>query len=155
MPATVIMSLLWLASMIEGISLAKHDNSIADNNKNPHAVKSSLMGHCPHCSEGAIFVKLLKPVQTCSVCGYNIAGSDVGDGPIVFVILAVGFIVLGLALWLEANFAPPLWLYFVLLLPLAAGLSLLLARILKGLLIGLHYNYNYPMQNDQIDNEKE
>ncbi len=100
-------------------------------------------------------MKLLKPVQTCSVCGYDIAGSDVGDGPIVFVILAVGFIILGLALWLESRFSPPLWVYFILLLPLAAGLSLALARLLKGLLVGLHYNYNYPKQNDQTDNDKE
>lgn len=130
------------------------DEAILGDYKNPNAVKSAITGHCPQCSEGKIFVKLLKTVQRCSVCGYNIGDSDVGDGPVIFVILAVGFIVLGLALWLETKFAPALWVYFILLLPLSIVLSLSFARLLKGLLIGLHYKYNFPPKNDQSDDEK-
>jgi uncharacterized protein (DUF983 family) len=53
--------------------------------------------------------------------------------------MIIGFIVVGLALWTEVNYNPPLIVHFVLWIPLAIGLSLWLLRILKALLIALQY----------------
>jgi uncharacterized protein (DUF983 family) len=40
---------------------------------------------------------------------------------------------------MEVNINPPLWLHFLLWIPLATGLSLALTRVLKGVLINLQY----------------
>ena len=43
---------------------------------------------------------------------------------------------------MEVNINPPLWLHFLLWIPLACGLSLILMRMLKGLLVNLQYRNN-------------
>ena len=70
---------------------------------------------------------------------YSDADADAGDGPAVFVILIIGFIVVGLALWMEVNVNPPLWLHFALWIPLTLVLSLGALRLAKGVLITLQY----------------
>ena len=57
-------------------------------------------------------------------------------------LLIVGFVVVGAALWMEVNYNPPLWVHFMLWIPLVIGLGLWLTRILKGLLITLQYRNN-------------
>ena len=57
----------------------------------------------------------------------------------VFIILIVGFIVVGLALWADVNYGWPLWLHFVLWIPLAVVLSLVALRLIKGVLVTLQY----------------
>ncbi len=73
------------------------------------------------------------------MCGLDYDFADAGDGPAVFVILIIGFIVVGLALWLEVSYSPPLWLHFILWIPLTIGLSLWLLRALKGVLINMQF----------------
>ena len=53
--------------------------------------------------------------------------------------LIVGFIVVGLALWMEVNYSPPIWLHMVLWIPLTLILSLTSLRWMKGVLITLQY----------------
>ena len=48
-------------------------------------------------------------------------------------------LVVGLALWTEVNINPPLWLHFIIWIPLAVGLSLWLLRVLKAMLIAQQY----------------
>ena len=76
----------------------------------------------------------------CSNCGLDFSSANTGDGPAVFVILIVGFIVVGLALWMEVNVNPPLWVHFLLWLPLAVVLSLAALRLSKGVLLTLQYS---------------
>lgn len=68
---------------------------------------------------------------------YNFA--DSGDGPAVFIMFIVGFFVVGLALWIELAYQPPLWLHLSLWLPLAVVMSIILLRPLKGLMIVQQY----------------
>ena len=77
--------------------------------------------------------------EQCDGCQLSYDFADAGDGPAVFVILIVGFIVVGLALWMELTTSAPLWLHFVLWVPLTIGLSLAALRLMKGLLIALQY----------------
>lgn len=102
-------------------------------------VAVGLRGRCPRCGEGALIAGLLSVKPKCSVCGLDNSFADSGDGPAVFVILIIGFIVVGLALWLEVNYSPALWVHLMLWIPLATALSLILLRMLKGLMIALQY----------------
>ncbi|MFZ1680822.1 MAG: DUF983 domain-containing protein [Rhizobiaceae bacterium] len=102
-------------------------------------VRAGLSGACPRCGDGRLFSGFLTVGKECRQCGLDYSFADSGDGPAVFVILIVGFIVVGLALWMEVNHGPPLWLHFVLWIPLAIGLSLAALRLSKGMLIALQY----------------
>ncbi|KQT88073.1 DUF983 domain-containing protein [Aurantimonas sp. Leaf443] len=101
--------------------------------------RTAMAGRCPRCGEGRLFQGFLTPAKTCSYCGLDLAFADSGDGPAVFVILIAGFIVCGLALWMEVSLNPPLWVHFILWVPLTLVVCLPLLRLLKGWMIGQQY----------------
>jgi uncharacterized protein (DUF983 family) len=103
------------------------------------AVKAGLSGKCPRCGTGRLFSSYLMTAPACTNCGLDYKFIDTGDGPAVFIILIVGFIVVGLALYTEVNFNPPLWLHFLLWIPLVLILSLTMLQRMKGLMIALQY----------------
>ena len=105
-------------------------------------IAAGLNGRCPRCGEGKLFSGFLTVGKGCGVCDLDYSFADAGDGPAVFVILIIGFIVVGLALWMEVNVNPPLWLHFVLWIPLTVILSLGGLRLIKGVLITLQYRNN-------------
>lgn len=102
-------------------------------------IAAGLKGRCPRCGEGRLFCNFLSVGKQCGVCRLDYSFADAGDGPAVFVILIIGFVVVGLALWLEVNFGPPLWLHLLLWVPLTVVLSLGSLRLIKGVLITLQY----------------
>jgi uncharacterized protein (DUF983 family) len=102
-------------------------------------IVAGLKGCCPRCGKGRLFSGLLTIAPRCDVCDLDYSFADAGDGPAVFVILIIGFIVVGLALWMEVSFNPPLWLHFLLWMPLTVVLSLSGLRLIKGVLITLQY----------------
>ncbi len=96
-------------------------------------------GCCPRCGKGALFRRGLILRDRCAVCELDLHFIDTGDGPAVFAIFILGFLVLGMALIAEFKFGAPLWFHVIawgLLTPL---LALGILRTLKGLLIGLQY----------------
>lgn len=101
---------------------------------------AGLSGRCPRCGEGRLFSGFLTVAKRCGVCGLDYSYADAGDGPAVFVILIIGFVVVGLALWMEVSFNPPLWVHFLLWVPLAVVLSLVALRLIKGVLLTLQYS---------------
>ena len=107
----------------------------------PRADPSSaaLSGRCPRCGEGKLFDGFLSVAPRCRVCGLDFKFADAGDGPAVFVILIAGFFVVGLVLWTEINYEPPIWVHLAIFLPLTLIVCLGLLRPLKGLAIGLQY----------------
>ena len=104
-------------------------------------VRAGLAGACPRCGSGGLFEGYLATKPRCPACGLDYGFADAGDGPAVFVILIIGFVVVGLALWTELSFSPPLWLHLLLWIPLTLILSLALLRMLKGVLINLQYKH--------------
>jgi uncharacterized protein (DUF983 family) len=98
-----------------------------------------LTGCCPACGKGRLFKGFLALADKCSACGLSYAFADAGDGPAVFVILIVGFIVVGSAMLVEITYEPPFWLHAVLWLPLMLVLALGLLRVLKAGLVALQY----------------
>jgi len=100
---------------------------------------TAMRGRCPRCGQGRLFKGFLDTAPACTACGLDYKFIDSGDGPAVFVILLIGFVVVGLALYVEVTWQPPLWLHALLWLPSTLILSLGLLRPLKGLMIGLQY----------------
>ncbi len=76
-------------------------------------ILSAIIGCCPRCGRGHLFAGFLAVAEACDYCGLKLGGHDAADGPAVFIMLIVGFIVAGLALWLELAFQPPTWVHMV------------------------------------------
>lgn len=102
---------------------------------------AGLRGRCPRCGEGKLFNGYLELAPRCENCGLDYSFAEAGDGPAVFVILIVGFAVVGSALLVEAYWRPPYWLHALLWLPMLLILTLGLLRPLKGLLVTLQYHH--------------
>ena len=102
-------------------------------------IQAGLKGRCPRCGEGRLFKGFLAVGDHCANCGLDYSYADAGDGPAVFVILIIGFVVVGLALWMEVTYGPPLWLQFLLWTPLTLFLALTALRLIKGVLLTLQY----------------
>lgn len=102
-------------------------------------IAAGLKGCCPRCGGGRLFSRFLTVAPRCDTCGLDYSFADAGDGPAVFVILIIGFVVVGSALWLEVSYSPPLWLHFMLWIPLTLALTLTALRLIKGVLITLQY----------------
>jgi len=79
--------------------------------------------------------------RACGNCGLDYGFADTGDGPAVFIMLIVGFIVVGAALAVEILFRPPYWVHAALWLPLAVMLALAMLRPSKALLLALQYRH--------------
>lgn len=90
---------------------------------------------CPRCGRGALFTGFLTVVDRCDVCGLDLAKADSGDGPAVFLIMIVGFIVVFAALFTEIAVRPPIWVHLMLWPVLAVGLCFALLRPAKGLML--------------------
>ncbi len=102
-------------------------------------VLAGLLCRCPSCGKGGLFSNFLTLKKSCQVCGLDYSFADSGDGPAVFIILIVGFVVVGGALFVELSYQPPYWVHIVLWLPLTLILCLGLLRPFKALLIALQY----------------
>jgi len=101
---------------------------------------AGLTGRCPACGEGDLFSAFLTVAPQCESCGVDLGAADSGDGPAVFVMFVVGFIVVPLALVLEVAVQPPVWLHLLLWMPLTTVLTLALLRPFKGVLIALQFH---------------
>lgn len=103
------------------------------------AVGATLAGKCPRCGKGPLFKNVLELRASCEGCGLDYKFIDTGDGPAVFAIFILGFVVLGGALIAEFKFGVPLWGHIVLWGVLTPALALGMLRVLKATLIGLQY----------------
>ena len=104
-----------------------------------HWIVRSLACRCPRCGIGALFEGYLKPVAACSHCGLEIARNDSGDGPAVFLIFILGFLVVPAALIVEFTWSPPIWVHVIAWPLLIGGLIALLLRPSKSLVIAIQY----------------
>jgi len=107
----------------------------------PSVVRASLLGRCPRCGQGRLFNGYLTIAPSCMVCGQDFSAFDVGDGAAALVILVVGAIVCGLALWTEFTFQPPLWVHAVVWTPVIVVLTFAFLRVGKSALLVLQYKH--------------
>lgn len=107
-------------------------------------LKAGLLCRCPRCGTGRLYATGglgLTVAPKCESCALDLAFVDPGDGPAVFVIMILGFLMLGAALVIEFRYAPPLWVHIAVLGPLTLLLAVGLLRPLKGLLIAAQYRH--------------
>lgn len=104
-------------------------------------LRAGLLCRCPACGKGRLYSGFLTIAKRCDVCGEDLAVLEQGDGPAVFVILILGFLIVGAALVVEVTFSPPLWVHALIWPPLILGGSLGLLRPFKGVLAAMHYRH--------------
>src|SRR5512139_832712 len=121
--------------------MSEPENTAADRAHYPPLSPMSigLRCACPRCGQGRLYDGILTPAKRCMACGLDYAFIDSGDGPAVFVILILGFVIAGLALLVETAFEPPLWLHAILWIPLIIVLSLWALRVTKAIMIALQF----------------
>ena len=101
-------------------------------------------------SQGPLFDGFLKVTDACKVCGLDLSKQDSGDGPAVFIIFILGMIVVPLALLLEANAAPPMWVHLAIWPAVILGGALAMLRPMKGVMIALQFKH-HASEGGRID----
>jgi uncharacterized protein (DUF983 family) len=105
----------------------------------PGIVPAALFGLCPRCGSRTLFAGLTKFAPRCRVCGLDIDGYNVGDGPAAFLTLIVGALLTGLALWLEVSVHPPFWVHVVLWVPITTAAVIWGLRAGKAALLAAEF----------------
>jgi uncharacterized protein (DUF983 family) len=105
------------------------------------ALKTGLACRCPRCGQGRLYGGYLKVVERCAVCGLDLRAHDSGDGPAVFLIFILGFIVVPLAVWSEFRFEPPFWVHALIWPVVLLGGAFALLPPLKALMVAIQYRH--------------
>jgi uncharacterized protein (DUF983 family) len=99
-----------------------------------------------------MFRAFLKVVDRCAVCGTELFHQRADDAPPYFVILITGHIVVPIALIVETELAPPLWLHALLWGPLTVAMALGLLQPVKGAIVGWQWaTYMHGFDPDHRD----
>ena len=101
-------------------------------------ILTGVAGRCPRCGKSSMFDGFLALKSRCPTCGLDLSRADTGDGPAFFASFIGGFLLLGIGVWLQVVYDPPLWAYAVVLV-VGAILITAMIRPLKGLLTALQY----------------
>src|SRR5262245_2525156 len=115
------------------------------------ALAAGLRGRCPRCGRGALFRRGLGLREKCNSCGLSYAFADSGDGPAVFAIFILGFLILGGALIVEFRLHPPVWVHVLLWGILTPLLAFFLLRVLKATLIALQFKHKAEQGRFALD----
>lgn len=102
-------------------------------------LRGAVLGLCPRCGARSMFHRVASFCPRCPKCDLDYSSFDVGDAAAPFLIFLVGAVVVVGAIWLELSQSPPWWVHVVIWLPLTIGLTVLLLRIAKGMLLALEY----------------
>ena len=95
--------------------------------------------HCPNCGTGKLFCGFLKVADHCPACGEALSHHRADDFPPYLVIIVVGHVIVPVILAVETNYAPPIWLQFLIWLPLTLFSALALLQPTKGAVVGLQW----------------
>ena len=99
-------------------------------------------GHCPRCRAKTLYSGVITFAPRCRQCGLDFSRFNVGDGAAAFLILILGAVVGGLAIWLELAMAPPFWIHILLWLPLSLLLVVGGIRYSKARLLATEWRRN-------------
>lgn len=102
-------------------------------------LSAGLLCRCPRCGKGPLLKNGLELRERCTACALDYRFVDTGDGPAVFAIFVLGFLILGGALYVEFTYEPPVWVHVVVWGIATPLIALALLRFLKALLIALQF----------------
>ncbi len=94
--------------------------------------RAALTCRCPRCGKGPLFAGLLTIRPACTQCGLDFSHVDVGDAFAVPILMVMGAIVVGAAIWLDFRYTPPLWLHALIWPPVTVVLAVVMTRYLKS-----------------------
>lgn len=94
---------------------------------------------CPNCGQASLFGRFLKVVDHCAACGEEYTHHRADDFPPYLVIVVLGHLVVPLILAVEVAYAPPLWLQYLIWLPLVAVGTVALLQPTKGAVVALQW----------------
>jgi len=94
---------------------------------------------CPRCGEGPVFRGYLQVRPSCESCGLDLTFAQSSEGPAVFIIFIVGFVVMAAAALTEMVFHLHPMVHLAIWIPAIIILSLALLRPFKAIMIALHY----------------
>jgi uncharacterized protein (DUF983 family) len=112
---------------------------VTDTPQSVSPLYAALTTRCPRCGEGSLFKNFLELRTRCDRCGLDYRFIDTGDGPAIFGIFILGFLICGAALYVEFAFEPPVWVHVLLWGIGTPIVAVALLRFLKALLIALQY----------------
>ncbi len=106
-------------------------------------LRKAIACKCPRCGDGNLYKPgtYLDVQDRCPVCHLPLAANDSADGPAVFLIFILGFLLVPLALLFEHLVHPPLWVHAIVWTIVALGLTLGSLRPLKAYVIALQYRH--------------
>lgn len=98
---------------------------------------------CPRCGTGNLYRSTfdMNVNDRCSSCGLDFTKNDSADGPAVFLIFILGFLLVPVAIAFEFTFNPPLWVHAVLWSVVAVGMTLGMLKPLKSYIIALQFKH--------------
>lgn len=105
----------------------------------PDVLPAALFGLCPNCGKRTLFQSVTAFSDKCRACGLEFDKYNVGDGPAAFLTLIVGGLVLALALIVELNYHPAIWVHAILWFPLTIAAVIGSLRMSKALLLILEH----------------
>ncbi|MGB5725516.1 MAG: DUF983 domain-containing protein [Parasphingorhabdus sp.] len=114
-------------------------NETENEKGQPDVLPAALFGLCPNCGQKTLFAHVTQFSDKCRACGLDYSRFNVGDGPAAFLTLIVGAIILGMALAVEANFNPPIWVHALLWFPLTIAAVVGSLRVSKAILLILEH----------------
>ncbi|MDY0029533.1 MAG: DUF983 domain-containing protein [Pseudobdellovibrionaceae bacterium] len=106
--------------------------------------QQSMSCTCPRCGDSPLFNKGVFDLSvkgTCPVCELDLSKSDSADGPAVFLIFILGFLLVPLALWADALWELPLWAHAALWGVLAIGITVGSLKPIKSCVLALQYRH--------------
>lgn len=105
------------------------------------ALRTGLACRCPRCGQGRLFSGFLTVAERCERCGLDLKKADSGDGPAVFIIFVLGFLIVPIAVLVNLRFEPPMWVNMTVWPIVILGISLGLLRPAKAYMIALQYRH--------------
>ena len=104
-------------------------------------VQTILRCRCPRCGHGKLFDGILSVPGHCSMCALDLQQSDTGDAGAVPIVILLGAIVGGLAIWMEFRFGPPWWVHVVIWPIVTVPAAIGLMRLAKSAMIAMQYRH--------------
>jgi uncharacterized protein (DUF983 family) len=98
-----------------------------------------FIGRCPHCGEGRLFGRYLKPVANCSVCGEDFTHQRADDAPPYFTMVIVGHILVPVLLAVQLTTDLSVTTHLAIWLPLTAALTVGLLQPVKGTIVAAQW----------------